>query len=152
MDLIFIDLPGVTQEQMCPLQDESIAPQEMPSSCFEDVNPIKKEAESIAKASSSIKADYETAKDAAAASFKKESILKEPTAVEVEWSEFKNAKKFRQICELLKMMNYNILRQSGSHVIFGRDEDGEIVVPRHGKNLGTGLLNSIYKQVTGKDS
>jgi predicted RNA binding protein YcfA (HicA-like mRNA interferase family) len=161
LDLIFIDLPGVTEEQIHPKEMEELTSRDMPFSCLEGVDVTIKRAESFTMASSPIKedddmVDFEAPKAAAAAAAcpsKKESGLKESQAVEFEWSDFKNAKKFRQVCELLKMMNYNILRQNGSHVIFGREEDGEVVVPRHAGDLGTGLLNSIYKQATAsKDS
>lgn len=66
--------------------------------------------------------------------------------------DFKKAKKFRQITKLLEIMNMKLVRTRGSHAIFSSGSGAQVVVPRHDRDLGAGLIASIYRQATNPPS
>lgn len=53
--------------------------------------------------------------------------------------------KDKDLLKLLKKNGWNVIRINGSHHVL--QKDGEItVIPIHGKDVPTGLLNSILKE------
>jgi predicted RNA binding protein YcfA (HicA-like mRNA interferase family) len=50
--------------------------------------------------------------------------------------------------KVLKILGFEEIRQSGSHVFYKRKNDGKTtVVPRHNKDLGKGLLRRILREI-----
>ncbi|MBT4936477.1 type II toxin-antitoxin system HicA family toxin [Candidatus Peregrinibacteria bacterium] len=55
--------------------------------------------------------------------------------------------KFKDIRKRLLKLDYNIVRQSGSHVIFSKN-NSNIIVPHHGgKDISLGVEKKIIKKI-----
>ncbi len=53
--------------------------------------------------------------------------------------------KDKDLLKILKKNGWQLVRIKGSHHVFQKDED-TIVLPIHGKDVPTGLLNKILKE------
>ena len=58
--------------------------------------------------------------------------------------------KAKDICNVLKKLGFNLIRQEGSHMFFKHPDGRATVIPNHrGEEIDRGLLNKIIKKDLG---
>lgn len=56
--------------------------------------------------------------------------------------------KARDIMRVLRLLNFQTIRQSGSHIFFQHDDGRTTLVPKHGgEDIGRGLLRQILREI-----
>jgi len=52
-----------------------------------------------------------------------------------------------ELIKILTKVGFNVIRQSGSHILLRHDDKRTTVIPNHpGEKIGRGLLNKIIKK------